>query len=275
MRRALLLLPLASGCAATLSGFQPAHVAEQGHLTAEVGWDVSAPTGTISRTFDAGKTLARAANSRSLNDSERRQVIEAGANLAIDPPAAVMHAGLAFVPIRGWELALRWSSGAWRAGVRHQFLYQDRHGVDLTMGLGVSRFSYEFPIHEVINIIRLDDFTRWSLDIPLLVGKHDSWYRLWGGPRLIFSRYDSAMTLNLPAAGGSPAEVVAASVGGNATFVGGQGGFALGYRHVFLGLELTIVRLISHAHLELAGQRQDADLSGLIIYPGIALMGEF
>jgi hypothetical protein len=275
MRRALLLLPLASGCAATLSGFQPAHVAEQGHVTAEVGWDVSAPTGTISRTIDAGKTLARAADSQSLNDSQRRQVIEAGANLAIDPPAAVMHAGLAFVPITGWELALRWSSGAWRAGFRHQFLRQDRHGVDLTMGLGVSRFSYEFPIHEVIDIIRLDDFTRWSLDIPLLVGKHGSWYRLWGGPRLIFSRYDSAMTLHLPAAGGSPAEVVAASVGGNATFVGGQGGVALGYRHVFLGLELTIVRLISHAHLDLAGQRQDADLSGLIIYPGIALMGEF
>jgi hypothetical protein len=275
MRRALLLLPLASGCAATLSGFQPAHVAARGHVTAEVGWDASAPTGTISRTIDAGKALARAANNHSLSDSERRQVIEAGANLAIDPPAAVMHAGLAYVPITGWELALRWSNGAWRAGFRHQFLTQEQHGLDLTAGLGISRFSYEFPIHDFINIIRLDDFTRWSLDVPLLVGKHAEWYRLWAGPRLVFARYDSAMTLSLPAAGGTPSEVVAASVGGNATFVGGQGGVALGYRHIFLGLELTIVRLISHAHLDLAGQSQDADLGGLIIYPGIALMGEF
>jgi hypothetical protein len=275
MRRALLLPLLVSGCAATLSGFQPAHVPAQGHVAAEVGWDVSAPTGTITRTFDAGKTLARAADSRTLTDSERRQLIEAGANLALDPPAFVMHAGVSFVPIRQWELSLRWSSGAWRGGFRHQFLTMERHGLDLSAGLGISRFSYEFPIHEIIKVVRLDDLTRWSLDVPLLVGKHGSWYRLWGGPRLIFSRYDTAMTLSLPAAGGGAPEVVAASVGGNATFVGGQAGVALGYRYLFVGFELTIVRLISHAHLELAGQRQDADLGGLIIYPGIALMGEF
>jgi len=275
MCRALLLPLLASGCAATLSGFQPAHVAQQGHITFEAGFDASAPTGTIGRTLDAGKALARAANNLSLSDSERRQVIEAGANLAIDPPAAVMHAGLAYVPITGWELALRWSSGSWRAGFRHQFLNQETHGLDLSAGVGVSRFTYEFPINDVVSVIHLDDFTRWSVDVPILVGKHGSWYRVWAGPRLLFARYDSAMTLDLPAAGSTPAEVVAASVGGNATFVGGQGGFALGYRHIFLGLELTIVRLISHAHLELAGQTQDADLGGLIIYTGIALMGEF
>src|SRR5690242_12926877 len=116
MRRALLLPLLASGCAATLSGFQPAHVAKQGHVTAEFGWDVSAPTGTISRSIDAGKTLARAADSHTLSDSERRQLIEAGANLAIDPPGFVMHAGVAFVPLQRLELALRWSSGSWRGG---------------------------------------------------------------------------------------------------------------------------------------------------------------
>jgi hypothetical protein len=276
MRRApLLLLLLSSGCAATLSGFQPAHVARKGHVTAEAGWDVSIPTGTISRAFDAGETLAKAARSRSLNDSERRQVIEAGANVAIDPPTVVGHLGVAFVPLDRFELGLRWSYGAWRGGFRYQLLTQERHGLDLTAGLGVSRFSYEYPIDKVIDVIKLDDFTRWSLDVPLLVGKHASWYRLWGGPRLIFSRFDTAMTLHLPATGSTPEEIVAASVGGNATFIGGQAGFALGYRYLFLGLELTIVRLISHAHLDLAGQRQDVDLSGMIIYPGIALMGEF
>jgi hypothetical protein len=273
--RPLFLLILTSGCAATLSGFQPAHVPAKGHVSAELGWDVSAPTGTISRTLDAGKTLARASQSRSLTDSERRQVIEAGANLAIDPPALVMHLGVAFVPVDRWELGLRWSSGSWRAGFRHQFLTQERDGLDLTAGLGISRFSYEFPIHEVINIIHLDDFTRWSVDVPLLVGKHASWYRLWAGPRLLFARYDTALTLDLPATGSTPAEVVAAAVSGQATFIGGQGGVALGYAHLFVGFELTIVRLISHAHLELTGQRQDADVGGLIVYPGLALMGEF
>jgi hypothetical protein len=276
MPRALLVLLLASGCAPTLSGFQPAHVAPKGHFTAEMGIDGSLPTGTITRSIDAAKTLAKVADSRSLNDSERRQLIEAGANLALDPPAVVTHAGVTFVPLNHLELGLRWSSGTWRAGVRYQFLSQDAHGVDLTVGLGVSRFKYEFPIHEIIgDILRLEDFTRWSLDVPILVGKHASWYRLWGGPRLVFSRFDAGLRLNLPAAAGAPAETVVASVDGGATFAGGQGGVAIGYAHLFLGFELTIVQLISTGHLQLANQRQDADLGGLIIYPGVALMGEF
>ena len=58
MPRALLVFLLASGCATSLSGFQPAHVAPKGHVTAEAGFDVSVPTGTITKAIDAGKTLA-------------------------------------------------------------------------------------------------------------------------------------------------------------------------------------------------------------------------
>jgi hypothetical protein len=278
MPRALLLLFLlaSSGCAAALSSFQPAHVAPRGHVTAELGVDVSAPVGTIVRSIDAGKTLARAANNRSLTDAERRQLIEAGANVALDPPGVVTHAGLTFVPFTAWELGLRWSPGTWRGAVRHQFLDQASHGVDLSAGLGVSHYTFEFPINDIIgDVVHLDDFSRWTVDIPLVVGKHAPWYRLWGGPRLLFSHFDTALTVNLPATGSTPAEALVASVDGSATFLGAQGGVAVGYAHVFLGVELTIVQLISGAHLELGGQRQDVDLGGPVISPGIALMGEF
>ena len=185
------------------------------------------------------------------------------------------HAGLTFVPISHLELGLRWAGGEWRAAARYQLLEQASHGVDLTVGLGLSRFAYEFPVGSLVDIIQLDDFTRYGLDVPLLVGTHASWYRLWGGPRLLFSHFDAAMRLNLPAAAGSPAETELASVQGGAIFVGGQGGVALGYRNLFLGFELTIVRLVSSAHLQAAGKSEDVDLGGLIIYPGLALMGEF
>jgi hypothetical protein len=275
-RRALLVLLLASGCATSLSGFQPAHVAPKGGVTAEAGFDVSVPTGTIIRTIDAAETLAKVADSRSLNDGERRQLIEAGANLAMVPPATVLHLGLTYAPFTDWELGVRWSSGAWRAGVRYQLLAQATHGLDLSAGVALSRFKYEFPIHKVIgDILRLDDFVRWSVDFPILVGKHASWYRLWGGPRILLSRFDAGLRLNLPAAAGAPAETVVASVDGTTAFLGGQGGVAVGYAHLFVGFELTIVQLISTGHLKLANQAQDVDLGGLIIYPGVALMGEF
>jgi hypothetical protein len=239
-----------------------------------VGMDVSDKLFNIIKSVDAAKTLANASRSRALSDPERRQLVEAGANLALDPPALVSHIGGDFVPFTDWEAGLRWSPGSWRVGARHQFLHQERHGVDLSAGVGVSRFAYEFPVSDVVDVLKLDDFERWSVDIPVALGVHGDWYRLWVGPRLVLSKFSTALELNLPAAGGSGPQTILASVDGHATFVGGQGGVALGYKHLFVGLELTIVQLISTAHLNLPGQRQDADLGGLIIYPGIALMGE-
>lgn len=272
----LALAPL-SACAATLSTFQPAHVPETGHVGAEVGWDVSAPLGTISRVFDAAETLSTAANQKTLTQAERFQLVEAGANLALVPPGVVMHAGLAFVPTARLEVGLRWSTGTWRLGARYQLLDQEKNGIDLTAGLGVSRFKYSFPIDisSLEKVVKLDDFVRWSIDFPLLIGTHGTWYRLWTGPRILLSRFDTAIGLALPATANTPAEMVMASVDGTAAFVGGQGGVALGYKHLFVVFELTIVQLISTGHLTLAGQRQDVDLGGLVIYPGIGLMGEF
>jgi hypothetical protein len=275
LRATLLLATLGAGCATSLSSFQPAHVASKGHVQAEGGMDVSIPTGTISKTIDAAKTLASAAQSRSLSEAERRQLIEAGANLALDPPATVFHFGVAYVPFERWEVGLRYSSGGWRIGGRRQLLAVDRDGLDLSVGLAAGRHSTSYPIDKILDVLTLEDFTRYSLEIPIVAGTHGSWYRLWGGPRLLLARYTTAMNLNLPATGATPAEVVAASVKGTATFIGAQGGFAIGYAHLFVALELTIVQLISTAELRAANQGQDADLGGTIVYPGFAVMGEF
>jgi hypothetical protein len=42
VRHTVLLLVATVGCAPTLSGFQPGHVAPKGHVTVEAGLDVSA-----------------------------------------------------------------------------------------------------------------------------------------------------------------------------------------------------------------------------------------
>jgi hypothetical protein len=262
-------------CAPPLSGFQPAHIAPPGHLTAEAGIDGSVPAGTIVRVVDAGKTLVAAARTRSLSDDERRQLIEAGANLALEPPAVVFHAGLAFVPVRGLELGARYASGGWRLGARTQLLEQDRAGLDVSVGLGFSRQVYEFPVDKVLDYLTLDSLTRTSLDLPLLVGKRAPWYRLWGGPRLVLSRFSAALRLDLPATSGTPAEMVAASVAGDTALLALQGGVAIGYAHLFLGFELTVARLWGGARLTAVTATQDVDLGGVIVSPGVALLGEF
>jgi hypothetical protein len=273
--RAALLLALLPACATSLSSFQPAHVAPKGHVQVEMGADASIPTGTISKTIDAAKTLVTAAANRSLNTEERAQLIEAGANLALDPPAAIFHVGVAYVPVALTEVGLRYSSGGWRGGVRRQLLLQEEDGVDVTAGVSLGYHATSFPVDKILDIVTIDDFTRLSVEVPLVLGTHGSWYRLWGGPRFILAHYSTAMNLNLPATGATPAEIVAASVEGTATFIGAQFGVALGYAHLFVAAELTIAKLLSTAALEAPGISQSLDLGGTIVYPGVALMGEF
>ncbi len=272
---AMLVVVTLSGCAAALSSFQPAHVASKGSVRVETGMDVSVPTGTIFKVVDAGKTLAGAADDRELTDAERAQVIEAGMNLALTPPAPVTHVGVTYTPLQDWEVGVRYASGGWRLGMRRQLLHQAAHTVDLTVGIAVGRFAYEFPVNDVLGVLTLDDFTRYSLEIPIVVGQHADWYRWWGGPRLVLHRFSTALTFTQPPVGGAPASATLASVDGTGAFVGAQGGIALGYRTLFVAFELTVVQLVSSARLEIVGAGQELDLSGLVIYPGIALMGEF
>jgi hypothetical protein len=261
-----------ASCATSVSGFQPAHVAPKGHAQAEVSLEIVVPTGTLSSAIDAGKTLAAtlAPNSPSLTSAQQRQLVDAGAALALNPPGAVNHLGLSYTPVARLEASLRYSSGAWRLGARYQFLEQDRSGVDLSAGVGGQRQVVDFPVGDVIGILDVKEFTRWSVDVPMLVGRHGRWYRCWAGPRFIWSQYSGAITLAPP---NQAAET--ASVDGQSVHVGGLAGAALGYRWVFVGFELTVVKLISTAHVKLPDNQSDADLGGWVIAPTFGLMGEF
>jgi hypothetical protein len=66
-----------------------------------------------------------------------------------------------------------------------------------------------------------------------------------------------------------------AEAAGRGAYLGAQGGAAVGYRWLFVAMELTVVRLVGNAHIDVFGRRTDADTGTWIIYPGIAVLGEF
>ncbi len=273
----LMSLAVAGGCATSLSTFQPAHVAAKGRVEVESGMDLALPTNTVGAVIDVGRTLSKESKDRVLTDAEKQDLFAAGVNLALDAPAPVMHAGIAYGIAGAWEVGVRYTSGAWRLGGRRQILHQETSGFDLSAGIGIQRFVYAYPVGDVLDFLKIEDFTRWNVDVPILFGKRGSWYRLWGGPRLVFSRYQTSLTFASPMGG---AEIVTASAEGRAALLGVQGGVAIGYRWLFVGFELTVVRMLSTAHLVArtpgaAEQRADIDLGTFVIYPGLALMGEF
>ncbi len=249
---------------------QPAHVAEKGHVQAEAGMDINTPTGSIVDVVDAASNLTNAARNRALTADEQRKVFDAGVNVAVNPPAIVPHAGIAYVPVDRLEVGLRYVAGGWRLGARYQVLKRDQNGVDLSLGFGVTRFTYEFPVSDQIPFLELEDFSRWQFDIPLLIGKAGSWYRWWAGPKLMFTTYKTSLNLKLP---NNPIEV--ASFKGTSAYYGAQAGVAFGYKHVFVGLELTLAEMLGHADSTLLDASHRTNTNSFIVYPAIGLLAEF
>jgi hypothetical protein len=261
---------LACGCAPALSSFQPAHVPEQGHVQAEAGVDIPIPTGHMRKIIDAAETLEAAAEDRELTEGERNSIIEAAINLAANAPVPVPHLGVAYAPFEDFEIGLRFAAGGYRLGLRYQILEQGRAGVDLSAGVAASRAAYEPPVDSVLSTIEIEDFVRYTVELPIAVGQHGDWYRWWAGPRLLYTSFSQAMTVSLP---GETIEV--ASVSGNGFYVGAQGGAVFGYKWLFIGPELTLVELLADAEFEVLGESVAVDLDSFVIYPGIAVLGEF
>ena len=71
-------------------------------------------------------------------------------------------------------------------------------------------------------------------------------------------------------------EVELASFSGTGIYMGGQIGGALGYKHVFFGVELTMVELFSSGLLTVAKMPiLSTEIDSFLIYPSFGLMAEF
>jgi hypothetical protein len=275
--RVFLCLVLLGGCAPSLSTFQTAAVPPTGHFSASAGVEYPIPLGTIYDVYSTGKdVLEKADNDQALTTAEKWQAFDTGVELLLSPPFIPgYHLSFAYVPWQRLEVSLRYASSALRLGTRYQVL--DRNAgapFDLSAGIGFSYFTYAIPIGDYVPILKVDDFTRWQIDIPLLMGMQNRWFRTWFGPRFIATFFDTALRLDLKVE-----EAVLASMSGKAYYVGGQGGIGFGYRWLFVAFELTVTEMMGSATFT-ANALADSpshttELSGLVIYPTLGLMGEW
>jgi hypothetical protein len=263
------------GCAPSLSTFQTAAVPPKGHVSAALGLEGSIPVGGLIDAVNTGKDIGRKVDDgQTLTTEEKWQVFDGGMQLLLSPPSFGYHLSLAYVPFDRWELSLRYAGSALRVGTRYQLLDRNTGPFDMSAGLGVSRFTFEIPIGDYIPVLKMNDFTRWQIDVPVLIGMQNRWFRVWGGPRFVATFFDSSLTLDLKVE-----EPVLAALSGHAYYVGAQGGLGVGYRWLFLAFELTVTEMMGSAQVSAPliadDPRRTIDLSGLVVYPSFGLMGEF
>jgi hypothetical protein len=267
-------LLVAAGCAPSLATLQPAHVAPARHAQVTMGMEIGIPTGTVVRAVDAGSTVIDKVNrGEMLTDGDKVQLYDAGVNLAISPVGVGHHFAIAYTVVDRVEVGLRYASGGFRLGGRYQVLRKENKPFDMVVGLGISRAATPIPFGDTLPVLKISDFVRYAVDVPLLIGTSRQWFRAWIGPRIVLTRFDTKMTLELT---GEPVEL--AALEGNAFYFGGQAGLALGFRYVFVGFELTLAQLVGSATLSAAMLNppvRSTDISGFVIYPSFGLMGEF
>ena len=63
----------------------------------------------------------------------------------------------------------------------------------------LERVDVQFRVERgvVAELVRfeLEDFERWQFDLPLLAGVHGDWYRVWGGPKAMFTTFGTRLVL--------------------------------------------------------------------------------
>ena len=269
------LLLFFANCAPSLSTFQTAAVPPTGHFSAALGLEGSIPVGPLYDAYSTGKdVLQKAEAGQALTTDEKYQAFDAGMQLLLSPPSVGYHLSLAYVPWRRLEVSLRYAGSAVRLGTRYQLLDRAAGPFDLSIGVGASRFTYAVPISDYVPILKMNDFTRWQFDVPLLMGAQNRWFRTWLGPRFVATFFDADMSLDLQVE-----QPVLASMSGSAYYIGGQGGLGFGYRWIFIAFELTITEMIGSANFSAPlitdSPSRTVNLSGLVIYPSLGLMGEF
>lgn len=216
-------------------------------------------------------------------------------------PAAMWDAllGLRYGVLPRTDLGLRFGSAGWLADARYQVLGdpqsgRDAWGWDGSVGLGFSRRKISYPsfIGDVSEALGLDDSYRWDVRLPATVSyRLGPWGYLYGGMSYMLSRWhidtdpEFAYIDNLPdgTAADTAQEVearfrsaTAGALAGTDTQgyihqVGAVGGFLFGYKYVYVGLELNLIRY----WLDLEVLHKSERHSGTVVYPAGTLMVEF
>ena len=234
-RAALLVVPvvltLGAGCAPSLATMQPAHVAPKGHVQATAALEVGIPTGTIGTIIDTGKKLSDIAQHAHEPDAgSGTPALRFGRDRGRQPAVRRL-------PLRGLLLADRSVRG--RPPLRGRRLARRRplpaaQARDRSLRHDDRRAASRTPRSRS----RWRHTSRCSRSTTSRAGR--STCRCRSAPRAASTGSGAGRSFSTRTSHGDAAfdpgvdTPDLASFEGHTLYYGGQGGFAIGYRYIFV-----------------------------------------
>lgn len=290
------------GCASNLSQLQMARPVEPGHFQVTTGAGVYVPAGQMANVVDEAKDrlddLRRTATDGEpleLSEEDRQRLLTLGLALAVFPPSPGYEISVRTGIVKDVDVGLRYSVSALRLDAKYRFFHRGNLGeeeeaelvrhigmepsgsngsFDVALGLGVTKTFFDNPVFELLGYLKLNEFSRWDIEVPLYV----SWepnrvFKLYGGAKYQFGRVnmDGRLVRLSQSEGGPYSGQFNLPSRADLHFIGGTAGIGLGYRWVHLLLELTA----GHASAKVPVFRQTRELGGLTLYPAAGLQLRF
>lgn len=284
------LLPFFVGCATNLSSLQTAKTLNPGSVRITGGVGVYIPAGQVIRSAYEGVSLstrAAVANAKDgayvLTGDDREAIGTAAIALAMFPPSSIYEINARVGIFRNFDMGFRYSINSMRADAKLRVHHSgDAEGwdeprgrsYDVAIGVGVSKYMLGTPIEGAFGGVKLDDFNRWDLEIPVYFNADwNSHIGVYFVPKFLWSRTTMKQTfLSRPCecqTGMEPEVVTNAQV--DMMFYGATMGLRFGGWRVSGLLELTVGN--TEATPVLFGKKRT--LGGATIQPNVGLAVTF
>ena len=260
---------LLSGCGGGLPLLHPAQTLAVGDVRAMAGFSGNIATGNLSGAVSQAQADA-SANGGSPTAPGADPTFAKGAlvEASLGPglaPIAGARAGM------GWQAegGLAYTGRAIRADVRRSFDLASRWA--LSIGVGGSATLYGHQNDGALPNVSLGQLHGWGADVPLLVGYQSDGdlYSFWLGARGGGEHVDISNVSSEPKA--VPLGTPPASLSATRFWGGGLLGFAIGFRHVHVAMELDA----AYATISGSYNQTSVTVSGLSLSPATALWWDF
>lgn len=245
-----------SGCTTTLTNLTTAKALEPGHVQVTGGGYGTVTTNVIGRTFDAGKEaydqIENTPEDEEITVETFRTYINAALAWLLFQPGftfeGMLRVGITDAVAEGIDAGIRYDGNVIKPDVKLQIWESTDEAWAFATSLG---YGYHSSIvSSVVEWVTLTDIGRHDVDLQTILSyHHGEWLRAYAAPRVMFSAITTSDKLPSFLAERVPQEIQDQSPsqyidGANAWYVGGSIGTQLGYKYVFLALEMGLHRLI-------------------------------
>ncbi len=261
------------GCVSPMSTFHTGRTTPRNRVALTTGVGLNVASSFVGAVVDNAEMVARKVEQAAtqnqvaaLTDDEKRDLMRGACSYALFGPLPLWEIGLRYGILDRWDAGVAYTTSGFRFETKVQLLR--RETLDLAVGLQAMRQVLEIPLPGFLkDVFQIEDLSRTDLVLPVVASRSFGKYGfVYGGPKFVYSFLQADVIERVSDLAGKETKTSKGmwQLGG---FVGG----GVGYKYVFVMLELNVLYYSYRPTL----LDTEVDMSGVDFYPALGLKVNF